>query len=102
MNMFQSQYAASVYQVIDGISILLGEAPVSQTSMGCLICIPHHCISEAAGNEFRLSLPKRLLRRVRSPYLQIRHGRLVYDVFLNRNIIYLAIDCGKGGTDGDS
>ena len=96
MRLFRTQKTADVYQVINGISIHLGEAPVRKTSCGWMVRIPHHCITAAYSREFRLSFPQRLLKKSRCPCLQIRHNRDIYDVFLSRDIYYLT-ECRQEG-----
>ena len=38
---------------------------------------------------FCIRLPRRILKKAKSPYLQIRHGGQCYDVILAREIQYL-------------
>ena len=96
MRLFRTQKTADVYQVINGISIRLGKAPVLKTSCGWMVRIPHRCITSAYSREFRLSFPKHFLTKARCPCLQIRHNQYIYDVFLSRDIYYLA-ECPQEG-----
>ena len=101
MKLFRTRHLADIYQVINGISIRLGKAPIRKTSCGWLVCIPPGCAISACSREFRLSFPKRFLRESRCPCLQIRHGRSVYDVFLSRDIFYLAGSHQEGAAYGN-
>lgn len=102
MRLFRTQKAADVYQVINGISIRLGKAPVRKTSCGWMVRIPHRCITSAYSREFRLSFPKPFLTKARCPCLQICHNQYIYDVFLSRDIYYLAEGRQEGAAYGNT
>lgn len=102
MRLFRTQKTADVYQVINGISIRLGKAPILKTSCGWMVHIPHRCITTAYSREFRLSFSKRFLKKARYPYLQIHHNRFVYDVFLSRDIFYLTGSHQEGAAYGNT
>ena len=63
--------------------------------------LPPGCAISACSREFRLSFPKRFLRKSRCPCLQIRHDRSVYDVFLSRDIFYLTGSHHEGAAYGN-
>ncbi len=102
MRLFRTQKTADVYQVINGISIRLGKAPILKTSCGWMVRIPHRYITTAYSREFRLSFSKRFLKKARCPYLQICHNRFVYDVFLSQDIFYLTGSHQGGAAYGNS
>lgn len=102
MRLFRTQKTADVYQVINGISIHLGKASILKTSCGWMVHIPHRCITTAYSREFRLSFSKRFLKKARCPYLQIRHNRYIYDVFLSRDIYYMAESRQEGAAYGNT
>ncbi len=102
MKLFRIRNSADIYQIINDISICLGKAPIRKASYGWLVCIPPGCAISACSREFRLSFPKRFLRKSRCPCIQIRHGQSVYDVFLSRDIFYLAGSHQEGATYGNS
>ena len=102
MKLFRVKKMADIYQVINGISIRLGKAPIQKTSCGWMVLIPHHCITSAYSKEFRLSFPKHFLKKAKCPYLQIHHNRVVYDVFLSQDIFYLTGNHQGGAAYGNS
>lgn len=78
---------AKLYGMACGIRLPLCLVGVKRKKGYCLIDVPS--CRDQDYSVFCIRLPGRILKKAKSPYLQIRHGGQCYDVMLAREIQYL-------------
>ena len=78
---------AKLYGISCGIPLPLCLAGVQRKKGYLLVDIPP--CRDQDYSVFCIKLPRRTLKKAKSPYLQIRHGGQCYDVLLAREIKYL-------------
>ena len=78
---------AKLYGMAYGIRLPLCLVDIRRRKGYLLIDIP--TCRDKEYSVFCIRLPRRTLKKAKSPYLQIRHGGQCYDVMLAREIKYL-------------
>lgn len=78
---------AKLYGLACGIRLPLGPVAVQRKKGYLLVDIPP--CRDQEYSVFCIRLPRRALKKAKSPYLQIRHGGQCYDVMLAREVQYL-------------
>ena len=84
---------AKLYGMACGIRLPLCLAGVQRKKGYLLVDIPP--CGDQDYSVFCIRLPRRILKKAKTPYLQIRHGGQCYDVMLAREIQYL-MPAGNG------